>query len=153
VRLTGGCDRPTSVAPAVTGLHGQLREGDVTTVAGDAFDAVPEGCATYLLVDVLHDWNDDDARRLLGTITASLSTDRSGPPSRVIVVESSTTGRPRDDLSTVTDQLMLTLTAGGRERTPHEFATLAASVGLTLDRTVHLTSSSDAYVLTPTDAS
>jgi hypothetical protein len=119
----------------------------MTVVAGDAFEAVPAGCDTYLLVNVLHDWHDDDARRLLGTIAAGLRTERAGPAARVIVVEGSTTRRPRDDLSTMTDLLMFTLTAGGRERTAAEFATLAASVGLELERTVHLPSASDAHVL------
>jgi hypothetical protein len=121
----------------------------MTTVAGDAFDAVPEGCDTYLLVNVLHDWTDDDARHLLGTIAASRRASPAAPASRVIVVESSAAGGPRDDLSTLTDLLMFTLTAGGRQRTAHEFATLAASVGLELDRTVLLPSASDAYVLIP----
>jgi hypothetical protein len=100
----------------------------MTIVAGDAFDAVPEGCDTYLLVNVLHDWDDDDARRLLSSIAARLGGDP-GPVHRVVIVEGSTTRRPRDDLSTLTDLLMFTLTAGGRERTPQEFATLAASAG------------------------
>lgn len=122
----------------------------LSIVGGDAFDAVPTGCDTYLLVNVLHDWSDADAERLLGSVAASLSTLRSGPTPRVIVVESTTTGRPRDDLSTQTDLLMFTLTAGGRQRTPHEVVTLAASVGLQLERRMHLPSASDALVLTPT---
>lgn len=121
----------------------------MSVVAGDAFEAVPAGCDTYLLVNVLHDWSDHDAHRLLTSVRASLSHDDPGPPPRVIVVEGRTTRRPQDDLSILTDLLMFTLTAGGRERTRAEFAELAAAAGLRLDRTIHLPSTADAHVLIP----
>jgi hypothetical protein len=124
----------------------------MTVVAGDAFEAVPEGCDTYLLVNVLHDWDDPDARRLLGTVAAALrGGGGSGTAPRMVVVEGGVAARPRDDVSILTDLLMFALTAGGRERTRAELSGLAASVGLRLQRTLHLPSAAVATVLSPVD--
>ncbi len=124
----------------------------LTIVAGDAFEAVPDGCDTYLLVNVLHDWDDADARRLLGAVAAALKGGGGADASaRVVVVEGGVPARPRDDLPTLTDLLMFALTAGGRERTRAEFSGLAAAVGLRLRRTVRLPSAAAAHVLTPVD--
>jgi hypothetical protein len=116
----------------------------MTVVGGDAFAEVPAGCDTYLLVNVLHDWSDDDATRLLGTVSAAMT---SGASSRAVIVEGRTDPRARDEFTARTDLLMLALTAGGRERTSTEFAELGAAVGLRLERTVHLPSSAVAHIL------
>jgi hypothetical protein len=123
----------------------------VTAVAGDAFVEVPAGCDTYLLVNVLHDWDDDAARRLLQRTAAAVRSTAvtDGAPRRVVVVESETHLRPRDDLALRADLLMLALTPGGRERSAEAFAVLAADVGLALDRTHRLVSGDVAHVLVP----
>jgi SAM-dependent methyltransferase len=128
-------DLPEVVARAV--VHERL-----TPVAGDAFARVPGGFDSYLLVNVLHDWNDDDARRILRSVA-----DAAGPASRVIVVDSEATTVPRDDLSVRADVLMAALTNGGKERTAEEFAALGSAVGLRLDRTVRLATGDVAHVL------
>jgi hypothetical protein len=121
----------------------------VTAVAGDAFVEVPAGCDTYLLVNVLHDWDDDAARTLLRRTADALgaTTAGDGVEPRVVVVEAEPHVRPRDDLAVRADLLMLALTPGGRERTTAEFATLGAAVGLELVRTHRLVSGDVAHVL------
>jgi hypothetical protein len=113
----------------------------VQAVGGDAFAAVPEGCDTYLLVNVLHDWDDAAAVRLLRRAAAA-----AGDGARVVIVESEAAARPRDDLAIRADLLMLALTPGGRERTAQEFAALAEAAGLHLERTHHLASGDAAHV-------
>ena len=126
-------------APVVAGL---------TVVGGDAFDAVPAGCDTYLLVNVLHDWPDDHATRLLQAVASAMAhPDDAATTARAIIVEGRTHQRPRDDLSIRTDLLMFSLTAGGRERTTDKFAALAASVGLHLQRSILLPSGAVAHLL------
>jgi hypothetical protein len=115
----------------------------VEVVPGDAFAAVPSGCDTYLLVNVLHDWGDEDAVRLLRR-TAGAIADQ--PAARVVVLDSEAHDRPRDELATRADVLMLALTPGGRERTTAEFAALATRAGLRLTTTHHLTSGDVAHV-------
>jgi SAM-dependent methyltransferase len=109
--------------------------------AGDAFRAVPADCDTYLFVNVLHDWADDDAARLLHVAHDAL------PPSgRVVVVEHERRAVPLDDIGTRSDLLMLALTPGGRERTTAEFDRLAAAAGLRRAASVTLASGDRAQV-------
>ena len=56
-------DLPEGIAAASAGLGGPLPRCDL--VAGDFFEAVPEGADVYLMKKVLHDWSDDDAVRIL----------------------------------------------------------------------------------------
>jgi C-methyltransferase len=113
----------------------------LAAIGGDAFEHVPGGFDTYLLVNVLHDWNDDDAGRLLGRVAEA-----AGPGARVVVVDGEHTVVPRDDLAASADLLMAALTHGGRERDTETFAALGRSVGLTHQRSVRLASGDLAHV-------
>ena len=73
--------------------------------------AVPAGFDVYLLVNVLHDWGDEDSVRMLRSIA-----DVAGPSTRVVVVDSEHRAVPRHDIATSVDVLMAALTGGGRER-------------------------------------
>jgi hypothetical protein len=65
------------------------RRAGITPVAGDAFVSVPPGCDTYLLVNVLHDWGDDDALRLLRrTAEAAAAAPPGAVAPRIVVVVS-----------------------------------------------------------------
>lgn len=116
----------------------------LTAVAGDAFTSVPTGHDTYLLVNVLHDWSDEDATKILRNVRTACARD-----ARVIVVDFLRHTQPRDDLALRTDALMAALTGGGRERTKPNFATLAANTGFRLAKTHRLASSDHALELAP----
>jgi len=124
-------------------------------VGGDAFEAVPSGFDTYLLVNVLHDWDDAAAERLLGNVALALTegedVDGSASTSarRVVIVESEAHVRPRDDLAIRADLLMLALTPGGRERTVEELVALGARAGLRRQQVRRLASGDVALVLVP----
>ncbi len=118
----------------------------LTVVGGDAFAEVPAGCDTYLLVNVLHDWSDDDATRLLAAVARAMAAGEV-PGSRVVIVEGRTDARGRDEFTARADLLMFALTAGCRERTRREFAELGAAAGLRVESTVPLPSGSVAHVL------
>ncbi len=101
--------------------------------AGDAFDAVPPGFDTYLLVNVLHDWDDGAATQLLARAAdAARNTSAGGADPLVIVVDSRAQARPVDDISLMADTLMLALTPGGHERTVEGFAAIGHRAGLEL---------------------
>ena len=113
-------------------------------MAGDAFTCVPEGFDTYLLVNVLHDWNDDDATRILRRVVEAAA-----GRSRVIVVDSDRPTVPEDGVAVSADVLMAALTAGGKERDTAAFTTLARDAGLLLERSVRLASGDLAHVFRP----
>lgn len=110
-------DLPDVVARAVE--HPRL-----TAIGGDAFTHVPAGFDTYLLVNVLHDWDDADAVRILHKVAEAAAT------ARIVVVDSDRTTVPRADIAISADVLMAALTNGGKERDTGEFAALARQAGL-----------------------
>lgn len=122
------------VAPRLRGL--------IDVVPGDAFEAVPGDVDTYLVVNVVHDWSDRDAVRLLTRIAVDAP-----PTARVIVVEGVRRVRPIDDVAHRTDLLMLLLAPGGRERRVDEISSLANSSGLVPHRVVPLASGDVAHIL------
>jgi hypothetical protein len=130
-------DLPEVVARAVP--HPRLQ-----TNGGDAFAHVPEGFDTYLLVNVLHDWDDADAVRLLTRVAQA-----TGASGRVVVVEAEHTAVPRDDLAVSADLLMAALTHGGRERGTEGFVELGRTAGLRHERAVRLASGDLAHVFHP----
>lgn len=91
--------------------------------AGSFFDTLPAGADAYLLSDILHDWDDEHAHRILARCAEAVH-----PAGRVLVIEP--VGGRR--ASTEMDLAMLAI-YGGRERRIDEFRTLAAAHGLVLD--------------------
>lgn len=130
-------DLPAVVARA--GGHERL-----STLGGDAFTTIPDGFDTYLLVNVLHDWNDADAGRILANVARAMPRH-----ARVIIVEGAPAPVPRNDLPASTDVLMAALTNGGRERDTAAFAQLGLRVGLRLRQTTLLASGDFAHQLEP----
>jgi hypothetical protein len=114
----------------------------VRVVAGDAFVSVPADADTYLLVNVLHDWNDEDAGRILDRVAAAMPAG-----ARILVVDNDRPVVPRDDVALGADVLMAALTDGGHERDPAGFAALAANHGLQLTRSTRLASGDFAHEL------
>lgn len=99
----------------------------LTPVGGDVFVSVPVGCDVYVLVNVIHDWNDDDASKILGNIASAAI-----ESSQILVLENDRPQRPRRDIATSSDVLMAALTNGGRERDQQNLRSIAEKVGLVL---------------------
>jgi len=99
-------------------------------VGGDFFQEVPSGGDAYVLKVVIHDWDDERARRILSNCRKAM-----GPEGRLLVVERVIPERLEptfvDQRGTLMDLNMLVL-AGGRERTETEFSELFESAGFTL---------------------
>jgi SAM-dependent methyltransferase len=121
-------DLPGGIAAAEAGLGGPLPRCKL--VAGDFFEAVPEGANAYLMKKVLHDWSDDDAVRILANCRRAMA-----PGGRVLVAETVVPPGNAPDPIKVMDVNMLVVT-GGRERTADEFAALFERAGLKAGRVV-----------------
>jgi hypothetical protein len=94
----------------------------LTFVAGDFFERVPRGDA-YILSTILHDWGDEPAAGILGTIRAAAPDD-----ARLIVLDSVITPGNEPDGAKWLDLLMLALFAG-RERDEPQWRALLEGAG------------------------
>jgi hypothetical protein len=84
----------------------------------------------YVLSHIIHDWDDESCRRILGSIAKAAK-----PGNRLVVVESVMPDGDEPHPMRTVDLIMLSL-AGGRERTEREFRALLDSAGFTVDRIV-----------------
>lgn len=100
------------------------------TVAGDFFDALPEGGDAYVLKWVLHDWDDEDALAILRTCRRAMSGE-----ARLLVVESLMPPGNEPFFAKALDITMLVL-LGGRERTEAEYQSLMEAAGFEPTRVV-----------------
>ena len=100
----------------------------VELVAGDFFtDPLPRA-DLYLLMEVLHDWADADAARILAAVR------RAAPPRARLLIVESLVGETQG-LGRTIDIVMLALT-GGRERSRAEYSALLAGAGFKLERVI-----------------
>jgi O-methyltransferase domain len=123
-------DMPSVVegAPKMLDQYG-VRER-VEIVGGDFFDKVPADGDLYVMKAIIHDWQDDEARKILENVRRAMA--RGG---RVALVECVVTGPNEKHFSKFLDIEMI-VHAGGRERTRDEYAELFVKAGLRLTRIV-----------------
>lgn len=97
-------------------------------MGGDFFTMVPPGGDAYLLCNIVHDWGDDDAARILANCRKAMTGE-----GRVLLVEAVIPDPPREPAAaTVIDLEMLVIARGARQRTASEFAELFGRAGLRL---------------------
>jgi O-methyltransferase len=104
----------------------------LTLQAGDFFqDALPT-CDTYLLMEVIHDWDDDEAVAILRAIR------RAAPEgATLLVIEQMIPDASGPAWTKLLDIHMLAL-LGGRQRTRQEYAVLLEMAGFALQREVNI---------------
>jgi len=100
-------------------------------VGGSFFESVPEGGDAYVMKWIIHDWDDDDATRILGNVRAAI-----GPGGCLVVFdrvmpERITADDPVLQFGTLMDLNML-VNVTGRERTEAQFRSLLAAAGFRL---------------------
>jgi hypothetical protein len=91
-------------------------------IGGSFFDAVPEG-DLHLLKQVLHDWDDDDARAILQNVRRAAPSD-----GRIAIIETILPDDPVSHPGWGMDLVMM-VTTGGRERSAEEYRALLRSTG------------------------
>jgi O-methyltransferase domain/Dimerisation domain len=132
-------DQPDVVAGARELLSAAGVTQRCQVVGGSFFDSVPEGGDAYLLKSVIHDWPDAESVEILRACRRSMPMH-----GRLLLVEQLLDGSP-DPLGTAFSDLTMLVVAGGQERTTHEYASLLATAGLALTRTVP--TDSDVFIL------
>jgi predicted O-methyltransferase YrrM len=131
-------DRPNIArdAEAIIAQAGFADRTDV--VGGDFFDAVPPG-DLYLLKFILHDWDDENAVKILRSCREAME-----PGGRIAIIETIVGDDGKDTLGVLMDLNMLAV-VNGRERTVAEFDALLQRAGLR--RTAVLTADSPQSVI------
>ncbi|GIH06762.1 hypothetical protein Rhe02_48290 [Rhizocola hellebori] len=117
------------LGPAVEQARKRLAPlGDrVTLVEGSFFDGVPENGDVYVLCRVLHNWNDENASRILRRVKEAMPA-----RGRLVVLEEflgEASGGPVD--------LLMLVTLQGRDRTAAEYQDLLQRNGFAVTRTGH----------------
>jgi hypothetical protein len=135
-------DLPEVVAAVPSDLGEESIAGRVELVGGDFFAGVPDGGDLYLLKNILHDWPDADAQRILESVRRAMAGDGD-----LLVIE---LVLPPDGARTVAHfvDLSMMVTFGGRERTLPEFESLFEASGFALADARPLPGQADRFVLT-----
>jgi hypothetical protein len=125
--------------------HAQAVASDqVSLQAGDFFTDPLPAADTYLIMDVIHDWPDDQTVALLSAVRKAAP-----PQARLLVIENIIADIPGPDWSKIMDVMMLWI-VGGRQRTRDEHGQLLNKAGFRLDRVVP--TMSDVSILEATPA-
>jgi hypothetical protein len=116
--------------PQVIAEAAGVASARLTLQAGDFFrDPLPR-CDAYLLMEIIHDWGDEESVAILRAIR------RAAPAhAKLLVIETIVPDEPGPDWSKMLDIVMLTL-LGGRQRTQQEYAELLAQSGFVLQREI-----------------
>jgi O-methyltransferase len=116
--------------PHVIAEAADLASERLALQAGDFFhDALPM-CDAYVLMEIIHDWGDEEAVAILQAV-------RRAAPShaRLLVIEQMVPDAPGPHWSKMVDIHMLTL-IGGRQRTRQEYAALFERAGFCFEREI-----------------
>ena len=111
----------------------ELMGGRISVTGGSFFDSVPAGADIYLLIRVLHDWSDDDCRRILRACRAAMDQNARLLIGEQLLDPDPAHGRPADYLL---DTQMMAIFGSARSRTEDEHRALLGQSGLTLRRVV-----------------
>jgi hypothetical protein len=125
-----GADGVLFDLPPVIEHAGAAASARLRLQAGDFFEDPLPACDTYLVMDVIHDWGDDQATALLSAVRKAAL-----PQARLLVIESILADAPGPDWSKIMDVIML-FAVGGRQRTHAEHERLLNAAGFRLERIV-----------------
>ena len=122
-------DLPPVIEVAEAAIADHPHRARVELVAGSFFESVPAGADGYMLKHILHDWPDEECRRILRTIREAIRDD-----GRLLVFDAILApGAP--PWAYWLDVHMMVL-QDGKERTPEQFASLLAETGFELQRAI-----------------
>jgi hypothetical protein len=100
------------------------------SIGGDFFESIPVGADIYILKNVLHDWSDDRAVRILKNCRCAM-----GPEAKLLVIEVVLPLTDEPVFGSLLDLNMLVM-SGGRERTKDEYGRLFEESGFRLTQAI-----------------
>ena len=136
-------DQPHVVENAAPVLAAAGVEERVEVVGGSFFESVPTGADAYVLRRILHDWTDEQCVEILQCLRRAMA-----PAARLLVIDA-VVGAPNEDPLAKWLDLMMLVSAGGRERTIEEWVAVLADGGFRLVSTAAATASTNVIVAAP----
>lgn len=112
------------------GFLGDELEARASMQPCDFFREVPSGCRGYVMKSVIHDWDDQKAKKILSNCRRAVPNDGA-----LLLVEWGLQEGNQPSPGKLVDIAMLVLT-GGMERTTNEYRELLGSAGFGLNRAV-----------------
>jgi len=97
---------------------------------GDFFKDKMPACDAYLMMDIIHDWSDEESTRILKNLRRSAT-----EHSKLLLVEAVIRDDSKPNFVKILDIHMMTLITG-RQRTYQEFEKLMAGAGFRLEREI-----------------
>jgi hypothetical protein len=123
-------DRPDVVERARPNLKAAGVEDRCTAVGGSFFTSVPPGGDAYLMRHIIHDWDDERCRLILGNCRTVMR-----PGGKLLVIEMVIAPGNEPSFAKFLDVNMLAI-PGGKERNEAEYRELFAAAGFRLTRMV-----------------
>ncbi|MBB2990204.1 hypothetical protein FHR72_001672 [Mycolicibacterium iranicum] len=123
-------DLPKVVDGAAALLADEGVSHRITVTGGSFMESVPAGGDVYVLKNIIHDWNDEDATTILRNIRTAIA-----DGGTVILLEMVLPQRASSFIGHMLDLEML-LMLKGRERTRAEYETLLGQAGFELTRVI-----------------
>jgi SAM-dependent methyltransferase len=127
-------DLPHVIESAKKHLDAAGLTGRCAVVAGDFFASVPSGGDTYILKNIIHDWDDEHALKILQNCHRAMAEN-----GKLLLVEGIIPPGNEPSFGKLVDLNMLVM-AGGGERTEAEYRALLAAAGFQLTNVVPLQS-------------
>jgi O-methyltransferase/methyltransferase family protein len=126
------------IAAGLAGTHEYLAQHGVLDrceiVQSDFFKSVPKGGDVYMLKNIVHDWDDEHAGRILAACRRAMSSS-----ARILLIERLLPARVTDEpahLNAVMTDLQMMVQLGGQERTEEEYRSLLEDAGFQPSRSV-----------------
>lgn len=120
-------DQPHVVEPVTNRMNGRLE-----VQGGDFFKSALPICDAYLIMQVIHDWNDKESIAILSAIR------RAAPPhAKLLMVEGLLPEHSGPSWMKMLDIFMLAL-LDGKERTRRDFEALLTASGFRLERAIDI---------------
>lgn len=123
-------DSQQVIAAATPKIGGKSATDRILTFAGDFFESVPHGADLYILKNVLHDWSDDRAVRILKNCRRAMDSNAT-----LLVIEMVLPLSDDPAFGSLLDLNMLVM-SGGQERTKNEYSSLLEKSGFRLRQVI-----------------
>ncbi len=102
----------------------------LTKARGSFFDTIPPGYDAYLMRRILHDWNDENAIKILRHCRSGMR-----PDSKLLLIElAADSGKTGHDWATM--DLLMMLVLSGKERTATEVESILSAAGFRVIRII-----------------